>query len=153
MISARDSGGNLKPVSEVLVRDRANALRTVDSAFMRDSNNALKQWLSLFTVSVEPASLSSRANSATTVSVTTRAATATAEGAVGTVSYLWSRTDGGAHPWTINSPNSASTTFTTSVAPEVAETATFQCVVSDGAGHSGADSVTASAVNLYFGSA
>ncbi|HEV2124930.1 MAG TPA: hypothetical protein VGW38_19450 [Chloroflexota bacterium] len=146
-VQVRDSTGAPKDVADILVRDSAGLLKTASSAWIRTAEG-LKQFFGQFTVS-NSGDVDTSVNSAGTVKATTRPVTVTVEGAVGAVTYAWTKLTGGA--WTINNPSSAETTFSINVAPLVQEVGTFRCTVTDSGGHSGTTDVTASAVNMYGG--
>lgn len=150
-IRVRNSSGLIE-VANVRVRDAANVLQDAGAAFIRDASATLKQFFSSFAVSLSTTLVGGKVNSASTATVVTKSVTANVEGGVGTITYSWARTDGGAHPWTINSPNSATTTFSTDVDSGTTQNATFACTVTDQGGHGDTTAdVSASATNLYFG--
>lgn len=68
-------------------------------------------------------------------SVTTGSVTASAVLGSAPFSYSWTRTDGDSWPWTINSPNSPTTTFTSTLdGGASSHQATFTCTISDAVG-------------------
>ena len=132
----------------------ASGIKLAENAYLRTARGptGLKRLFSKFAVSVDKLSIYASRNSAGSTPITTGEITALVDGATGDVTYLWSRTDGGGHAWTIDSPNSASTTFTTSVARATIEAAAFKCTVTDEGGHSAdTPNVSAQAENLYGG--
>lgn len=143
----RNSANAAEEIADVLVRDGASALKTAEDAFTR-TFGGIKQFFSKFAVSGS-GDVSVSVNSSASVKATTRPVTVAVEGAVGAVTYAWTKLTGGA--WTINNPAGAETTFSINVAPLVSETGTFRCTVTDSGGHSGTTDVTATAVNLYGG--
>jgi hypothetical protein len=117
--------------------------------WIRD-NGALKQFFGQFAVSVSSTDAEGFAASSLTRTITTSPTTVTAIGAVGTITYAWTRTDGGSHAWTINNPSSATTTFSTLCGAGSSVSATFDCVVTDSAGQSATTAtVTATCENDY----
>lgn len=84
---------------------------------------------SALTVEVAPSSVSASISNAAPTLATTNAATATPAGALGPVTYLWTVDNGDI---TINSPTSATTTFSATVGPGGLETGTATCTATDG---------------------
>jgi hypothetical protein len=126
-------------------------LKTLVAGHKRTSDG-LKQIYASIQVALSTYSALGRGNSAATLPVSSDPVTATVTGAIGTVSHAWSRTDGGAQPWTIDSPTSATTTFTTNCAQGTDFTATFIDTVTDQAGQVLASSpVTVDCANIYYG--
>jgi hypothetical protein len=129
----------------------AGGTKLAENAYLRTAAG-LKSLFSKFAVSVDKPVVYAARNSAGSTPVTTPEVAALVDGATGAAAYTWSRADGGAHPWTIDSPNSATTTFTTSVARASIEAAAFKCTVTDAGGHSAdTPNVSAQAENLYGG--
>jgi len=80
-------------------------------------------------ISISPSSLyQGRVGSG---SVTTAAATGTASGGAGGYSYAWTYVSG--NSYTINTPSSASTTFTTTLIAEQFKSGEYRCTVTDSA--------------------
>lgn len=128
---------------------RSSVTKVAERAWLR-TGGALKQILGAFSVSVDRSAEGWISHSGS-VSVTTWTVTASATGAIGSATYSWARTDGGAHSWSINSPSSASTTFTTAVAAGDSEDATFACTITDSAGQTATTAnVHAVCTNDYF---
>jgi len=81
------------------------------------------------------------------VPISTNAATTSASGGVGPYTYAWTAFDSG-DGWTINTPTSASTGFTSPpVAPNDAVGGQFICTATDARGRTGTVTVTAAAEN------
>lgn len=129
----------------------SGGLKTIVAGFKRTSDG-LQQIYATIAVKLSSSAVMGRGNSAASLPVTSDPVTAAVQGAVGTITYAWSRTDSGTQPWTIDDPTSATTTFTTTCAQSTEFTATFICTVSDQAGQSIASSaVTADCANIYYG--
>jgi hypothetical protein len=143
-------GDALKDITGMAVR-KGGALRTITAGYVR-IGGALKQFYALLTIALSTYVALGRGNSASVVNVTSEPVTALLTGAVGTVSYAWARTDGAVHGWTINSPTSASTTFSTLCDQGEQFTATFKCTATDQAGQVIASSdVSVDCANIYYG--
>lgn len=129
----------------------SGGLKTIVAGFQR-TTGGLKQIYGAISVSLSETSTIGRANSATTINVTSAPVTATPSGAIGTVTYAWTRTDGGTQPWTIDSPTSSTTTFSTVCDQTEEFTATFICTITDRAGQTVASAtVTADCANIFYG--
>lgn len=73
--------------------------------------------------------------SSASIPVTTAEVTAVATGGTPPYTYAWNRDDTGSPSWSIDSPSSATTSFTCStVGPAVYRSAEFECVVTDSLG-------------------
>jgi uncharacterized protein YukE len=125
----------LKSTSILKVRDASNTLQNVQQGWRRDASG-IKEFFGKLTVEVSPPGVSGSVNRSSAASATTRNATANVSGGVAPFTYAWARTDGGAHSWTINSPASAITSFSTPVSPNSDQVATFACTVTDATGTS-----------------
>ena len=79
----------------------------------------------------------------------TVAAVATPTGGTPTFTYAWTRVSGDTG-FTINSPSSASTTFSRFVADEVTYSAVFQCAATDALGVTRTDTVSVSITGVAF---
>jgi hypothetical protein len=143
--------GTTKPAARLHVR-KAGATLLASSARIR-SGGALKAFFSTLAANLSAYSIFGYVTSASARAVNSSPVTATATGAVGTPTYLWTRTDGGAQAWTINSPTAATTTFGTTCSPTDEFVATFKCTVTDPLTGLSVDSaeVTADCANLYGG--
>lgn len=81
-----------------------------------------------------------------TISITSNAVLAQVAGGIGPYTYLWVQLTGSAA--TINSPTSATTTFTDHfVDPGVTETKTYRCTVTDGLAQTANATVTVNFTN------
>jgi hypothetical protein len=139
-----------KTTAKLHVR-KAATLKTASRAWIRDGG-VLKQFFAVLTVILSSYSVIGRGNSAATVPVTSAPVTAAVTGGVGTLNHVWTRTAADAQPWTINNPNSDTTTFTTNCAQNQSFTATFIDTVTDAAGQVLASSpVTVNCANIYYG--
>lgn len=137
-------------ITGIAVR-KSGALKTVTQALIRVGGQ-LKVIYDTLKVDLSTYNALGRANSAVATTVTSGAVTATVTGAVGTVTHVWARTAPDAHVWTINSPNSASTTFSTSANQGEEWTATFIDTITDQAGQVLASApVTVTNANIYYG--
>lgn len=146
-LALRQSGAT-KAVVALHVR-KSGVTKVAERAWLR-TGGVLKQILGAFSVTVSRNAEGWISHSGT-VGVTTWLVTASATGAIGSATYSWARTDGGAHSWSINSPSSASTTFTTNVAAGDEEDATFACTITDSAGQTATTAnVRAFCTNDYF---
>lgn len=144
-VRLRQSSGTTQ-VADLHARTGAG-LVDAKQAFVR-TVDGLKQFFGQFALS-HSGDVGVVVNGSGTVYATTQPVTVKVEGAVGAITYAWTKLTGGA--WTINNPAGAETTFSIGVAPGVKETGTFRCTVTDAAGHSGTVEVTATASNLYGG--
>jgi hypothetical protein len=141
--------GVTKPVTGMHLRI-GGATKAVERAWLR-TDGALKEIFASLSASLSSSSVSGFGSSHSTIPISTTGVTAIVVGGVAPLSYLWTRTDGGGHAWTINSPTSATTNFTTSVAVGAEQDATFACAVTDSAGQSvSTGSVGAACINDYF---
>ena len=132
MTMAVKTATGTKMVSVFKVRD-TTGLKTVQKAFIRTASG-LQQFYGNLTVGLSATFAQGSTNRSTTSSAATRIVTATPAGGVAPYAYAWTRTDGGSHAWTIGAPSSASTAFSTTVAPNAEQTATFICTVTDATG-------------------
>lgn len=127
------------------------ALKEATEGWSR-AGGTLKQFFGTLGVELSTYLALGRGNSAATVIVVSESVTATAADAVGAPVYAWTRTDGGAQPWTIISPAEATTEFSTACGQGQQFTATFICTVTDQAGRVlASDPVTADCANTYYG--
>jgi hypothetical protein len=127
------------------------ALKTVTEGWIR-VDGALKQFYALIQIALSSYSVLGRGNSATSVLVTSATVTASVVGAVGAVTYAWTRTDSDPQAWTINNPTAASASFSTLCDQGDQFTATFHCTTTDAAGQVIVSSdVTADCANIYYG--
>jgi hypothetical protein len=146
-IRIRDSGNTLRTIdgtgsTRIRMRDAGNTLRTITRIRMRDASNVLRTVYdtsggTAFAASASPTfAFGSTSGSG---SATTYATTVTASGGTAPYTYAWSLIAHD-HPTaipTINSPTSATTTFTqTNMHKDAIYTATFRCTVQDSAAHS-----------------
>lgn len=150
MTAATNVGGVSKNITAIETRV-GGALKNVTEGWLR-GGGALKQFFVVLAASLSTNSVIGRGNSAAAVNVTTGSVTATMQGAVGTVTYAWTRTAADAHAWTIDAPSSATTTFSTLADQGEQWDATFVCTMTDQAGQSITTSaVSADAANIYYG--
>lgn len=131
-LTVKTATGN-KSASVFKVRDNTNTLKTVQHASRRDATG-LKDFYGNLTVGLSATFAQGSTNRSTISSAATRIVTAAPTGGVTPYAYAWTRTDGGSHVWTIGAPSSASTAFSTTVAPNAEQTATFICTVTDATG-------------------
>lgn len=73
-------------------------------------------------------------------SITSSTATATADGGAGGYTYAWAHVSGDSY--TINSPSSAGTTFTTSVLAGQLKSGVYRCTVTDSASSTATADIT-----------
>jgi hypothetical protein len=131
----------------LLVRDGDNMLRSIREGWVRTAAG-LKQFFAGLSASLSAPTVNGARSSRFTVPVRTGSVTAKATGGAPPYTYSWTRIDGGAHAWTIETPSVAATRFNTLVAPSTTETATFACTVTDAAGTSVvSDDLTTNCVN------
>jgi hypothetical protein len=124
--------------------------KAAERAWIR-TGGALKKFFGNYAVSV-PDAAEGHGSSASTIVVYSENVTAVVEGAIGTVTYAWTRTDADPHPWSITNPSSATTRFTTSCARNAEYTASFHVTATDSAGQVVSSSdVTVTCSNDYFG--
>lgn len=142
----RDDGNVLRQTGAVKKRDAGNTLRTIALIKKRDASNVLRTVFSALSASAAPAAVAGYGNSASAVDITTAPTTATPTGGVAPYTYAWSSASG----WTVNSPTSATTSFTaTGVIAGSMEQADFTCTVTDAATIAAqTNAVTATAQNL-----
>lgn len=147
MISVRDAGG-VPQIGAIVVRGAGGA-DAIGSASARDAGglSAIFSPGAGFTIDVTP-EVGGAAARNTAVAVTTEQATATVNGASGTITYLWKRSDGALGPWTILSPNSAASSFRCSgIGPGDIQVAYFTCDVTVGSVTETSDAVIATVTN------
>jgi hypothetical protein len=150
MTAALRIGTDLHDLTGIAVRKGA-ALKTVTQGLVR-VGGVLKVFYDTLKVDLSTYNALGRANSAVVTNVTSGAVTANVTGAVGEISYAWTRTAPDAHAWTINSPASQATTFSTLANQGEEWTATFICTITDQAGQVLASSpVTVTNANIYYG--
>lgn len=126
-------------------------VKTLVAGFKRTSTG-LKQLYAAIQIALSSYSVIGRGNSASIVNVTSAAVTATVTGAIGTVNHVWTRTAPDAHAWTIDSPNSPTTTFSTIADQGESWDATFIDTVTDQGGQVLASSaVSVDCANIYYG--
>lgn len=126
-------------------------LKNVTEGWVR-VGGTLKQFFGALAVELSTYLALGRGNSAATVTVVSEPVTATVAGAIGTLAYAWTRTDGGAQPWTITDAADATTEFSTNCDQGQQFIATFICTVTDQAGQVlASDPVTADCANIYYG--
>jgi hypothetical protein len=149
---AVNDGTAPKDVTGIAVRIAGGALKSVTQALIRLDRNTIRPFFTVIGIALSSYSVIGRGNSAGTATVTSAAVTANVTGAIGTISYVWTRTAPDAHAWTINSPNAQTTTFTTTAAQNESWTATFICTATDSAGQVIASTaVTVNNANIYYG--
>ena len=129
--------GVLRELREIKVQDGAT-LRTVAT------------FASTLSASASPTSASGAQSSGSPISVTTTPATVTPSGGLAPFTYIWARASGVLGP-VANSPNSATTSFTSTVDPGVTNVTVFRCTVTDAVGQESTADVTASFQNLGSG--
>jgi hypothetical protein len=142
-------GGATKGIVGIHVRS-GGATHLIGRGFVR-TGGALKEFYGNFSVSLSTTLAGGAAASSHGVRVTSGPVTASVDGAIGTVTWAWTRTDAGTQPWTIDDPTSPTTTFNTICDPGDDFTATFHVTATDQAGQvetSGDVSVECS--NSYF---
>lgn len=150
MTVALRKAGVTKDVTGISIH-KGGVLKTVTEGWIR-AGGALLQFFSTISVALNKTEVLGRSNSAGTTNVTTDAVSAIPTGTIGTVTYLWTRTAPDAHSWTINSPTSATTSFSTLAAPDEDWFATFECTIADSAGQTvTSTTVDADCANVYFG--
>jgi hypothetical protein len=136
--------------TDVAVR-KSGAVKTVTEGLVR-AGGSLHQFYAKLQVTLSTYKALGRGNSAALVTVVSEPVTATVLGAVGEVSHVWTRTAADAQPWTIISPNSATTTFSTACDQGEEFTATFIDTVTDQAGQVLASTaVMVDCANIYYG--
>lgn len=138
-LAVRTAAG-VKDIAALVMRDASNTPRNIQELWAR-TQSGLVQVLGKLTAGLSSTVAQGSVNRVAGGPVTTRAVQALPNGGVAPYTYLWARTDGGGHPWTINSPTAAITTFTTNVGTNVDQLATFHCTITDATGQS---AVTAS---------
>ena len=146
-VTIRDASGTNRTITKCFVQDAGGITRTIKTIKVYDGAT----WRTVATF-VEPISLSlsdeyvlAIAGSAT---ITSKIVTATPTGGTAPFTYLWTLVShsGGVAP-TINTPTTASTTFTkTGVAPDAS--ATFRCTVTSATGGSASAEVLVAFTNL-----
>jgi hypothetical protein len=88
-------------------------------------------------ISISPASIANLRLGAG--SLTSDPATGTGAGGSGGYTYAWTYVSGDSY--TINSPSSATTTFTTTLASEQIKTGTYRCTVTDSASNTASSTI------------
>lgn len=152
MPAAVHTGGATHTLKGIYART-ADGLQAVAVARARNAANALKLLFGSLSAALSSDSAIGRINSSSAQSITTRAASVTATGGQEPYSYLWSNVSVASGTWGINSPTSDTTTFTGGAAsPGDVLSATFHCVVTDGAGQTvTTGAVTATVTNISSG--
>lgn len=139
-----------KDITGAVVR-KGGALKTITEGWAR-TGGSIKQFYAVLKVGLSTFAAIGRGNSATVVTVTSQSVTAGVQGAVGTVSYAWTRTAPDGHAWTIDNPTGQTTTFSTLADQGESWTATFICTVTDQAGQVLASpTLTVNNANIYYG--
>jgi hypothetical protein len=152
MTVALRKAGVTKDVTGISIH-KGGVLKTVTEGWIR-AGGTLLQFFSTISISLDKIDLLGRSNSAGTTTVTSDAVTATPNGAIGTVTHLWTRTAPDAHSWTINNPTGATTTFSTLAGPNEDWLATFEDTITDSAGQTvTSTTVSVDCANVYFGGA
>lgn len=142
--------GAAKPIVGMHVR-RSGATKLVHRAWLR-KDGKINKLLGTLALNLSSSAITGRANSGGPVTVFSRSVTATPDGTVGTVTYLWTRTDSNPQSWTIESPNAATTRFSTICDESESFGATFKCTATDAAAQVIASTdVSVSCANAYYG--
>lgn len=131
-IKIRDELGILRTVTRIRFRDASNVLRTIQTVKMRDDGNTLRTVFVYLSAALSTTVLIG-VDSGASVSgdVTSGSVTCNVTGGTSPFTYNWELVSGTALV-TIDSPTSASTTFTVTGAFDgVDYNATFKCTVTD----------------------
>jgi hypothetical protein len=130
---------------------KGGTIRTVVRAWIR-RGGVLKAFYNAFSVALSTYAALGRGNSASVITVSSEIVTAIPTGAIGDVTYLWARTDGGAQPWTIDDSAAPATFFSTDCDQGEEFTATFKCTITDSVGQTiDSSDVTVDCANIYYG--
>lgn len=156
-IRKRDASNTLRTITQLRKRDAGNTLRTIVRVRMRDAGNVLRTVYdtsggTAFAATATPTSVVGR--TAGSGSTTTNSTTVTPSGGTGPYTHAWSLIahDHPTTPPTINSPASATTTFSqANIGEDEIYTATFRDTVTDSAAHSTTVDVTARFVDRTSG--
>lgn len=149
-MSAFRTATALSGIAAIRYRNASNVLVTIARGRGRNAANSLKTFFSAMSAALTISEVAGYANSSSPADVTTQGAGVTVTGGAAPLTYLWTRTDGGPHSWTISDPTSSFTYFTcVAVDPLDQQTASFICTVADAGGTSAAsNTVTVTANNL-----
>lgn len=125
----------LRTVKAVSVRDAGGVLRTVQSMRVRDAMSVSRVVFGSLTITNNPNSSTSRVNNSGAPDITSPLYTATVTGGTSPYTGTWIPVGTPPDTWTINTPNSTSTSFTAQgiVGPYTA-TANFAYRVTDATG-------------------
>lgn len=142
----RDQTNAIRTVTAIAVRDAANTLRSATQGVVRDAAGALRVFFSALSATASPNNVVGYASTNSSDPITTNSATATPAGGTAPFTYAWSGTAG----WTITSPASASTAFTSPpVSPGDVANGDFTCTITDASGAvATTNPVSANVVNL-----
>lgn len=150
MTAALKAAGAQRDITGLGIRT-GGALKNVTEGRVR-AGGSLRQFFGTLAVELSTYLALGRGNSAATVRVVSEPVTATVAGAIGTLAYAWTRTDSDPQPWTITSPDEATTTFSTNCDQGQQFVATFICTITDQAGQVlASDPVTVDCANIYYG--
>lgn len=117
---------------------------------MRDGANILRVVWSAMSAGLSAAYVEGAVASSSAEPITTNSVTAIPEGGTGPFTYAWAAV--GTNGWTIGSPTSATTSFTSpATSPGVTKEAMFKCTISGPSGSAVTEHVTASVTNLGSG--
>jgi hypothetical protein len=155
MTAALHVGGATKPIAFIGIHGTPGGVPGIIpilEGWVR-TDDGLKQFYSALQISLSKYDALGRANSAALAKVTSEPITAEVQGAVeGVASYLWTRTDADPQPWTIDTPDGKTTTFSTDCDQSENFTATFKVTATDHAGQSiDSDDVTVNNANIFYG--
>lgn len=151
MIGAQTSRGK-----KVLIprgwMNAAGQLRTFARVRVRDADGNKDIWdvstgPTGLLVTVTPSSVQGFAATPSEITVTSSVVTAAIAGAVGNVSWTWTRTVG-ASGWVIGTPQQPQTTFSIDLSPGEIEIATFRVTATDALGRTATADVNVTCSNL-----
>lgn len=136
MVASIRTGGVTHTLKAISFRDAAGTLRAVAVGQVRNAANVLKLFTSSLSVDLSTDDVGGHVNSGLSVAIQSQPVTALPDGGAAPYTYLWSLISAGGGTWSINAPNSATTTFTGgNCGPGSGLTGTFHCTVTDAAGN------------------
>lgn len=146
-IKVRDSGNVLRTITQIRARDAGNVLRTIQRVRIRDAGNVLRTvWTASPPLS---ASISGGPASGSILGagpVTTGSITCSPTGGTAPYSYAWTFVSG--NSFTVDSPTSATTAFSTTLSTAETKTATYRCTITDANGEAAFADETVTAEEL-----
>lgn len=139
----------MRTIKQLSMLDAGSVLHPLKQLSLKDAGGTLRPIFAGITAVASPDMASGSISQPFPDNVTTTSTTATPTGGIAPYTYSWTIVDVTTGDWAIDSPATASTTFSSFfVAPGSNALATFQCTVTDAIGSTaGTNIVTATAQN------